>query len=169
MEIREIGLGEREVANRFLEEYWGYTLVVLREGERYELKEERGFLALEEEGILGCLMYRIDGERLEILSLCSTAENRGVGTGLMKAAEGAARANGCSRMTVVTTNDNLHAVGFYQRRGMHLCRLYPDAMDWVRRLKPEIPQIGENGIPLRDELELELLLFPKDGSNVAGE
>ena len=58
----------------------------------------------------------------------------------------------------ITTNDNLPALRFYQKRGFHLVAVYPDALAESRRLKPEISHIGLDGIPLRDEIELELLI-----------
>ena len=58
-------------------------------------------------------------------------------------------------MRLITTNDNLRALQFYQKRGYSLTKIYKDAMDEVRKVKPNVPIIGENGIPLRDELELE--------------
>jgi hypothetical protein len=59
---------------------------------------------------------------------------------------------------LITTNDNTHALRFYQRRGLQLAALHRNAIEESRRLKPEIPQHGADGIPLRDELELELVL-----------
>jgi hypothetical protein len=57
---------------------------------------------------------------------------------------------------VITTNDNLDALRFYQRRGFRLAALHRGAVDDSRaRLKPQIPPIGDHGIKLRDELELE--------------
>jgi hypothetical protein len=62
---------------------------------------------------------------------------------------------------VITTNDNVDALRFYQRRGFRLAALHQGAVDDSRaRLKPEIPEIGEHRIPLRDELDLELELVP---------
>jgi hypothetical protein len=37
--------------------------------------------------------------------------------------------------------------------------LYPNALDDSRLLKPEIPLIGLDEIPLRDEIELEITLL----------
>lgn len=68
-----------------------------------------------------------------------------------------ARRAGCTRLWLVTTNDNLDALRFYQRRGFRLSRLRPGAVDLSRQtLKPEIPEVGTFGIAIRDELELEL-------------
>jgi hypothetical protein len=58
---------------------------------------------------------------------------------------------------VVTTNDNLDALRFYQRRGFRLAVLRPGAVDRSREsLKPGIPETGAGGIRLRDELELQM-------------
>jgi len=64
----------------------------------------------------------------------------------------------CRRLWLITTNDNLRALGFYQKRGMTLVAVYRNAMEAARRLKPQIPMIGQNGIPLKDEIELEMVL-----------
>jgi hypothetical protein len=45
---------------------------------------------------------------------------------------------------------------FYQRRGFCLVCVHRGAVDQSRaNLKPEIPLVGNYGIPLRDELDLE--------------
>jgi ribosomal protein S18 acetylase RimI-like enzyme len=70
-----------------------------------------------------------------------------------------AAGRGCRRLWLVTTNDNLHALGFYQRRGLRLCALHAGALERDRALKPELPEVNrDNGIPMRDLLELELPL-----------
>src|SRR5439155_8963 len=84
-----------------------------------------------------------------------------VGTALLAEAGLTAAAAGCTRLWLITTNDNVDALRFSQRRGFRLAALYPGAVDDSRaRLKPEIPPVGDYGIPLRDELELELRLGP---------
>lgn len=108
---------------------------------------------------VGLLTYNVDAQGLEVVSLDSLREGVGVGHALLDAAEAEARRQGCRRFWLVTTNDNLRALGIYQRRGMRLVALRAGAMDEARRtLKPELAEIGNDGIPLRDELELELLL-----------
>jgi ribosomal protein S18 acetylase RimI-like enzyme len=61
-------------------------------------------------------------------------------------------------VSLVTTNDNLKALGFWQKRGFKLIRIYPNSIEATRRLKPSLPLVGENNISLRDELELEMTL-----------
>jgi ribosomal protein S18 acetylase RimI-like enzyme len=79
-----------------------------------------------------------------------------VGTALLEAVERIAAERGCRRLWLLTTNDNVDALRFYQRRGFRLARLNPGAVDEARaRLKPELPTVGDYGIPIRDELVLE--------------
>ena len=87
----------------------------------------------------------------EVLTLHAAERGRGVGTALIEAA-----AERLGRLWLITTNDNVDALRFYQRRGFRLVALHRGAVDESRaRLKPEIPETGDHGIPLRDELELE--------------
>jgi len=80
----------------------------------------------------------------------------GAGTALIEAVGQLARQQGCTRLWVITTNDNVDALRFYQRRGFCLVAVHRGAVDRSRaRLKPEIPAVGAYGIPLRDEIELE--------------
>lgn len=58
----------------------------------------------------------------------------------------------------LSPDDNLNALRFYQKRGFVLVAIYRNALDIARKLKPEIPLIGNDGIPLRDEIELEMIL-----------
>ncbi len=89
------------------------------------------------------------------MTLDSLEEFQGIGSALLKAAEGIAQAHHCTRIWLVTTNDNLNALRFYQKRGYRITGVHPDAVTEARKLKPYIPTIGEFGIPLRDEIELE--------------
>jgi ribosomal protein S18 acetylase RimI-like enzyme len=106
----------------------------------------------------GLLTYRIEGGELEVVTLDSLVEGRGAGSRLIEAAIEVARTAGCGRVWLITTNDNLHALGFYQRRGFELAALHRDAIAHTRRLKPSISLMGMDRIPIRDELELEYRL-----------
>jgi ribosomal protein S18 acetylase RimI-like enzyme len=93
---------------------------------------------------------------IELVAFAATSPWRGVGTALLEGLEDDARAHGAERVWLVTTNDNVDALRFYQRRGYRLVALRPGAVDAARREhKPSIPETGDHGIPLRDELELE--------------
>ena len=110
--------------------------------------------------VAGLLTYIIDSDRCEILTLHVDSKLLGTGSRLLAALEEIARSKGCGHLMVVTTNDNLEALRFYQRRGFFLVALHEGAVDKSRtRLKPEIPKLGDHGIPLRDELELHKKLL----------
>lgn len=80
---------------------------------------------------------------------------RGLGTALLAAAEAELRGAGVRRAWLLTTNDNIDALAFYQRRGWRLIALHPGSVDEARRLlKPAIATVAANGIPIRDELVL---------------
>jgi GNAT superfamily N-acetyltransferase len=117
-------------------------------------------LVAEQDGrVVGVLTYILDSESCEVLTLHSAERLRGVGTALLRALEEVAASAGCSRLWLITTNDNVDALRFYQRRGFRLAALHAGAVDDSRaRLKPEIPLTGEYGIDLRDELQLEKVI-----------
>ena len=95
---------------------------------------------------------------MEVTSLDSLRAGKGIGTTLINKVVEEARVKECQRVFLITTNDNLNALGFYQRRGFELSKLYRGVLSESRKIKPGIPLIGENNIPLRDEIELELSL-----------
>ncbi len=103
----------------------------------------------------GVVLWRIEDDELEVVAIWSLERRQGVGTKLLRAAEDEARRAGCRRAWLVSTNDNLDAIGFYQRQGWELVRLHRDAVTEGRKLKPEIAELGAYGIPIRHELEFE--------------
>ena len=124
----------------------------------YRPRELAGFVAEQDGQRVGLVTYQVSGDASEIVTLDSSRPGIGVGTALIEAVKEAARAAGCRRLWQVTTNDNLDALRIYQQRGFVLVAVHRNAVEAARRLKPEIPRVGAHGIPLRDEIELELLL-----------
>jgi len=157
IQIRPLNLNDAGWVREFLVEYWLSRKIVSR-GRVHSADQLSGFVALEEARRVGLVTYRIEGDECEIVTLNSVLEGHGVGTKLVDEVKSAALSRNCRRVSVVTTNDNLRALGFYQRRGFSLLALHPNALKASRKLKPEIPLIGLDGIPIRDELELEMLL-----------
>jgi len=153
----------RPLAHTLIAREWGALTIVTR-GQAWDVRDLPGMVAVrraqlqhssgEDSDLMGLVLYRLDGDQCEVMVLNSWVEGIGVGSALLEAVEAAARAAGCTRIWLITTNDNLHALGFYQRRGYRLAALYPNALEESRRLKPEIPLMGMNGIPLGDEIEL---------------
>ncbi|MCB2231797.1 GNAT family N-acetyltransferase [bacterium] len=118
-----------------------------------------GFVAFDSERTLvGLVTYEIIGDQCEVVTLDARAQWAGIGTKLMALMPDVARKAGCSRLWLITTNDNVDAIRFYQKRGFVLKTVHANAIEYSRTLKPEIPKIGWYGIPIRDEVEFEMML-----------
>ncbi|MFN2298042.1 MAG: GNAT family N-acetyltransferase [Anaerolineales bacterium] len=154
--IRSIRAEDHKWIRRLIRERWAGEFVIVH-GTTFHPAQLPGFLAEAAGRNAGLLTCAVTPEACEIVTLDSLSPGRGIGTALVDAARELAARKGCRRLFAVTTNDNLHALRFYQRRGFVLAALRPNAVDQTRKRKP-IPLRGENGIPIRDELELELLL-----------
>jgi GNAT superfamily N-acetyltransferase len=150
--------GEHHWVADFLVRAWGAVVMATR-GKLVNLLELPGFIAEVDGDRVGLLTYLISNGECEVTSLNSTRPGLGVGTALLKAIEERARAEGCRRLWLITTNDNIEALRFYQRRGFELVAVHRGAVDEARAtIKPQIPLTGNDGIPLRDEIELEIVL-----------
>jgi ribosomal protein S18 acetylase RimI-like enzyme len=154
-EVKPTGADDRSWMAGMLRRWWGSTEMVSR-GRLWNLLELPAFAAWRGGDPVGLVTYRFDGEECEITSLNSGFEGIGIGSALIDAVAGEARRRGCRRLWLITTNDNLHAIGFYQRRGFDIGALHRNALDESRKIKPEIPRVGLNGIPLLHEIEFEL-------------
>ena len=128
---------------------------VARLGELRDPVADEALLAEDGGDLVGVLTYRVDGRECEVSTLYTATFWHGIGTALIDAVVDAARAAGCDRLWLVTTNDNVDALRFYQRRSFRLAELLVGAVDASRaKLKPSIPVVGDHGIPIRDELVL---------------
>lgn len=141
--------------NDFIREHWFTTDMAIR-GKLVDLTRAEGFVACEDGRIVGLVTYFVTGGVCEITSLDSLAGRRGIGTALVGKVVEAAKGRGCFKIVLITTNDNLNAMRFYQKRGFDMTHLYRNALDAARMLKPEIPLVGSEGIPLKHEIEFEL-------------
>lgn len=152
--IRPISETDRDWIDAFYPERWGSGRVVTR-GQLYKVAELPGFIAWSANTRAGLLTYHLSGRELEIVTLDSLEPGQGAGRALLAEAIRFARAKKCLRMWLITTNDNTAALRFYQKTGFQLVRIHRNALQASRRLKPEIPLVGVDGIPIRDEIELE--------------
>ena len=156
--IHETTPADREWVESVFREHWGGEFIVSR-GKAYHACDVKGFCAVNAKGDrVGLATYRIDRAECEMVSLNAFTKVAGIGTMLVDAVKRTARVAGCSRLWLTTTNDNIDAIRFYQRRGFQLVAVHPNAMEVSRKLKPSTPEIGNFGIPLRDELEFEMRL-----------
>ena len=156
MTVRPLGDRDREWVRTKLREVWGDAVV--SRGRLHDPAALPGFVADTGGERVGLATYRIEGGDCEVVTINAFPKGGGAGTALIEAVATAARHAGCRRVWLITTNDNLRALRFYQRRGFELVAVHRRALDRSRELKPSIPEIGLDGIPLRDELELELSL-----------
>ncbi|MGC4746346.1 GNAT family N-acetyltransferase [Micromonospora sp. DT201] len=153
-EVRGARPAERTAVDALHEREWGGPFVIAHDT-RYDLRTLPTLVAVDGEAVVGALAYRVDEGGLEVVSLVAAQPGGGVGTALLAAATSIAVEAGLGRVWLITSNDNLRALRFYQRRGMRLVDVDRGAVDRARLLKPEIPLVGEDGIPLHDELVLE--------------
>ena len=157
--IRPIEPEDQIWISDLLTQHWGSEIVVSR-GKVHDASQLPGFVAHLANEKVGLITYQIVDKACEIVTLDSWRENFGIGTALIEAVNQEAQKKSCQRLWLITTNDNLPALGFYQKRGFQLVAIHANAIAKSRQLKPSIPQIGINGIPIRDEIELEIRLIP---------
>jgi GNAT superfamily N-acetyltransferase len=147
----------RPWAYESLTAHWGSTRIMSR-WRYHETRDLPAFVALQLESPVGLATYCLEGETCELVTLNAFLPGMGVGGGLLEAVRVAAREAGCRKLWLTTSNDNLLALQFYQKRGMAIVAVHRFAIDEARKQNPAIPLLGHNGIPCRDELELEMRL-----------
>ncbi len=160
MAVRPATPNDRAWIAEILARYWGGPLIVAAEQRVIDATQIPALIAGERYGLA---TYVIDpaGADAELVTLNAFNPRRGVGTALIEALVANLRAAGVATLRVSTTNDNLDALRFYQRRGFRLTALHPGAIDAARKAKPAIPLIGNYGIALRDRLDLMLVIAPR--------
>lgn len=156
-EIQPITECYRRRVNQILKEEWNCPPSVSK-GKSIDTTVLPGFLVLDGDSVQGLVTYHTENEECEIVTLNSFEENCGIGTMLVHAVLKAAKQEHCRRLWLITTNDDCNAIRFYQKKGFELAALHKNAMEVSRRIKPAIPLIGMDGIPIRHELEFEMEL-----------
>ena len=157
MEWKRISTSDRTLVDEFIRQQWYTTTMIIR-GKEVDMTQTEGFYVKEQEDIIGLITYLVSDDVPEVTSLNSLRENQGIGSKLVDAVIREAKDRKLKKILVVTTNDNINAIKFYQKRGFDMARLYHNALDISRKIKPEIPLIGDHSIPLRHEIEFELLI-----------
>ncbi len=145
------------MVTNFIQDQWGSTQVVSK-GRVFDPSELEGFAAVADEKVVGLVTFRVERDECEVVTLNSLSEGTGTGSSLLNAVRDTAIKARCRRLWLITTNDNLSALRFYQKWGLRITAIYPNALERSRMLKPEIPLLGKEGIPIRDEIELEMIL-----------
>lgn len=156
--VRPITCEDKGWVRQFTCDQWLADFVVAHDVV-YHPCELRGFVAeVDPDEHVGLATYVIENAVCELVTLNSLREGEGIGSRLVQEVAQEASRSGCSRLWCVTTNDNYPALVFYQKRGFSIVAVHPGAVERARILKPSIPLLGIDGVPIRDEIELEFQL-----------
>ena len=155
--VREIKDSDREWQLKLLNEDWGSVNIVSR-GKLHNASVLPGFIAIQNNKPVGVITYNIEDTQCEVVTLNSLIEGIGIGSALIKAVKEKSEGANCNRLWLVTTNDNIAALRYYQKRSFKLAALHRNSIEQSRKLKPQIPELGIDNIPIRDEIELEMML-----------
>jgi GNAT superfamily N-acetyltransferase len=156
-DVRPLTPAERSQLRELLTQAWGDARIVSR-GRVHDAAEAAALGAFRDGRMVGLATYITAGDEREVLTLNAFRRRQGVGSSLLKAVTEAARASGCRRLWLITTNDNADAIRFYEASGMRLVSVHKGAADEARRLKPSIPEFAPDGTRISDELEFEFEL-----------
>ena len=150
--VREMTDADRPTARELFQRDFGRTKIVAF-GEVMDIDQMPALVAIMRDEPSGALAYRLLGDALHIVALATDPmwQRSGVGGYLVAEAELLARRLHLKRIVVSTTNDNLPALYFYQRRGYRLTDLVPDSV--IKHTRQE--QAGFAGVPVRDEIRLQ--------------
>lgn len=151
--IRPVEENDRPTIEWLTTQLWGSPDVIVHNGV-FHPAGLAGFIAERGGRIAGLVTFEARSGILEIATINALDLYQGIGTMLIEAVRAEAKRLGCHQVTLTTTNDNIGALRFYQRRGFRLAAIRPGAVDRARQRKPEIPRTGDFGIPLRDEIDL---------------
>jgi N-acetylglutamate synthase-like GNAT family acetyltransferase len=155
IQIRPLQVTDQAWKESMLTQYWGSTTIV-RKGEVIDLSSHDGFMVSLGDQPAGFCTFQLFQNKLEITNLVSWIQGKGVGAKLLEGIKNTAIDKNVELIWLVTTNDNVSGLKFYQKNGFHLVALYPNALEKSRQLKPGIPLTGLENIPMRDELELSM-------------
>jgi GNAT superfamily N-acetyltransferase len=157
IEVRPLDAGDHDWAVEALRIAWG-SVGVARLGELIDASALPGLVAWDSDERVGLLAYAVRGDACEVVSISTTQPGSGAGRALMEAVAAEARTRRCTRLWLTTTDNNRRAQQFYERWGMTLARVHPDGVRVSRAVKPSIPDVAADGVPLVDEIEYELRL-----------
>lgn len=154
MRVTELTDDDRHWVQERTELLFGGEFVVSR-SEVHDPHKLPGFIACEGRERVGLATYCIYGGECELVTIDALCQYMGVGTMLIERVEEVAREAGCAKIWTITTNDNLDAQRFFQKRGYVISQVRLGGMTKIRLLKPNVPRVGYYGIPVRDEIEFE--------------
>lgn len=152
--VRSLTKDDKKWVKETVQKVWGGDSIITND-KTYKPEELEGIIVEENKKRLGLLTFVLENNECIIITLNSLQSHVGIGTLLLDKLKSISKQNNCTRIYLETTNDNINGLKFYQKRGFQIIAVYPNAINEARKIKPQIPLIGENGIPIRDALELE--------------
>lgn len=158
MYVRSTTKDDAAWVKEIMDSKWGGEPLVIRNGKKYYPSMMDGLIAESKDGKEGFLFYEIQQTTCEIIVFEVFNKYKGTGTLLLNQLKQLAKDKHCDRILLMTTNDNIDSLRFYQRRGFTICAIRLNAVATSRKLKPTISYEGDYGIPLRDEIDLECFL-----------
>ncbi len=156
-QIRPLTPADKNWVSPVMVAEWGAEIVITH-SEIFRPADLPGFAAFAGKELAGLVTYFIARNECEIITLNAWRQGQGMGAALIDATRQVAVRAGCIRLFLVTTNNNTHALHFYQKRGFIISAVRINAILESRKLKPQIPLQDEDGLPIRDEIELEMYL-----------
>jgi GNAT superfamily N-acetyltransferase len=157
LDVKPIDTKTRQDVINFITENWGSPIIVSK-GKIHSAEDLPGFIFIENNKLKGLITYSIENDDCEIVLLESLVENQGIGSILIKKVIEKAEEQKCMRVWLITTNDNTHAIRYYQKRGFNLVGIHLNAVQESRKIKPQIPLYGFDNIPIQHEIEFEKIL-----------
>ena len=147
----------REKVNDHIKKEWG--LPIVSKGNIIDIHNLPGFIAVDNDELIGAVLYQIKNDECEIAVIFSLKQNVGAGSGLINAVIKTAQEQMCKRVWLITTNDNTPAIRFYQKRGFNLKAVHENAFKVTQKIKGEGDDVilGIDDIPILHEVEFEIL------------
>jgi DNA-3-methyladenine glycosylase I len=150
VEVRPLGSEDGAWVTETTSQQWGLPVVSI--SGPHDPGELPGFVAVEGATRLGVVTYRAADDECEVVTLHSFRPNRGVGTALLHAVKAVADEKGL-RLWLITTDENLNAIRFYEHRGMTRRAVHHNFVDVVHTYKPQPTAPGARGSGYRDAIE----------------
>jgi ribosomal protein S18 acetylase RimI-like enzyme len=155
--VRAAGPADASWVLECLTEAWG-SVHVARRGELLDASAFPALVAELDGSRVGLVVLDVRTEDCEVVSLTTEVRRRGVGLALIQRCVEVARAAGCRRLTLTTTDNNAVAIAFYRRLGLTCSAVRPDGVAASRLVKPSIPLHDKHGVAIAGEVDFELLL-----------
>jgi GNAT superfamily N-acetyltransferase len=148
---------DRAALEEMLRLRWSDGTIFVR-GRLLGPQDVEAFGAYLDNQLQGVVTWRIEEGTLYMLTMNNITDRRGVSVALLERMLQLGREKGFAFMRALLTNDNYKGLRFYQKRGFRIVTVHPGVVDMMRQMKPSIPLTGVDGIPMRDEIELEVVL-----------